>query len=221
VPHLLATQLTPPTSAPRAGSPLPHLRQDWAHPCQHLHCDWLHPAHSCIAAGTLLSTAHIYIGTHPCHICAGTRLSTTHICAWTISFPQQHCPRIGLIPTTLLPGRIARPCPHLRRDSALNRAHLQQDSALHCPHVHRDSARPCPRVLRDSAHRCHICAGTALIAATSAPALGAPLPHLYQDSAHLCTSAPGLLWTGTLVRSTQALSTECAAGSGRFQCSTC
>ena len=27
------TGLTPPTSAPGLGSPLPHLRRDWAHPC--------------------------------------------------------------------------------------------------------------------------------------------------------------------------------------------
>jgi hypothetical protein len=28
-----ATGLTPATSAPRLGSPLPHLHRDWAHPC--------------------------------------------------------------------------------------------------------------------------------------------------------------------------------------------
>ena len=40
------------------------------------------------------------------------------------------------------------------------------------PHLHRDSTRPC-----------HICTGTRLTPATSAPGLGSPLPHLHQDSA--------------------------------------
>jgi hypothetical protein len=31
------------------------------------------------------------------------------------------------------------------------------------------------------AHRCHICTGTGLAAATSAPELGSPLPHLHRD----------------------------------------
>jgi hypothetical protein len=53
------------------------------------------------------------------------------------------------------------------------------------------------------AHPGHICTGTALTAATSAPAMGSPLPHLHRDCAHGChicagnglaaaTSAPGL-----------------------------
>jgi hypothetical protein len=61
---------------------------------------------------------------------------------------------------------------------------------------------------------CHICTGTGLTPATSAPGLGSPLPHLHRDRAnpcHICTetalapatSAPGLgeplplLCTGT------------------------
>jgi hypothetical protein len=36
---------TPTTSAPRLGSPLPHLHRDWAHPC-HIR-DWAHPSHIC------------------------------------------------------------------------------------------------------------------------------------------------------------------------------
>ena len=53
------------------------------------------------------------------------------------------------------------------------------------------------------AHRCHICTGTGLTAATSAPGLGSPRPHLRRDWSHRChicigtgltaaTSAPGL-----------------------------
>ena len=67
VSHICAgTGLTPPTSAPGLGSPLPHLRQDWAHPSHicagtgltaptsapglgsplpHLRQDWAHPSH--------------------------------------------------------------------------------------------------------------------------------------------------------------------------------
>ena len=77
-------------------------------------------------------------------------------------------------------GRVAT---KLRRTSAVR-------SAL--PHLHRDWARPC-----------HICTGTGLAPATSAPGLGSPLPHLHRDWAHRChictrtglapaTSAPGL-----------------------------
>jgi hypothetical protein len=33
----------------------------------------------------------------------------------------------------------------------------------------------------------HICAGTGLAHATSAPGLGSPTPHLLRDSASLCT----------------------------------
>jgi hypothetical protein len=54
-----------------------------------------------------------------------------------------------------------------------------------------------------SLHPCHICAGTGLTPATSAPGLGSSLPHLRRDwahSCHICTgtgltpaaSAPGL-----------------------------
>ncbi len=32
-----------PTSAPRQGLSLPHRHRDWAHPCPHLHRDWAHP----------------------------------------------------------------------------------------------------------------------------------------------------------------------------------
>ncbi len=40
------------------------------------------------------------------------------------------------------------------------------------------AARPCPHLHRDWARRCHMCAGTGLTPATSAPGLGSPLPHL-------------------------------------------
>ena len=45
--------LAPPTSASGLGSPLPHLRRDWARPQPHLHWDWAHRCHICAA------TAHM------------------------------------------------------------------------------------------------------------------------------------------------------------------
>ena len=72
-------------------------------------------------------------------------------------------------------------------------------STLYLMHLHRDWANPC-----------HICTGTALAAATSAPGPGSPclylhrdqappchilrltLPHLHRDQAH-----PGHICTGT------------------------
>jgi hypothetical protein len=39
---------------------------------------------------------------------------------------------------------------------------------------------------------CHICTGTGLAPAPSAPGLGSPLPHPHRDWAHPITSAPGL-----------------------------
>ena len=84
--------------------------------------------------------------------------------------------------------------------------HLRRDWAHPLPHLHRDRARPLPHLHRDWARPCHICAGTGLTRATSAPGLGSALPHLHCDSAqpcHICTgtglcalspaaSAPGL-----------------------------
>ena len=54
--------------------------------------------------------------------------------------------------------------------------HPHRDWAQPPPHLHRerDWAQPPPHLHRDSAHRCHICAGTGLTPATSAPGLGQP-----------------------------------------------
>jgi hypothetical protein len=48
-----------------------------------------------------------------------------------------------------------------------------------------------PHLRRDWARRCHICAGTGLAAATSAPGLGSPLPHLRRDWARRCHICAG------------------------------
>ena len=46
------------------------------------------------------------------------------------------------------------------------------------------------------AHPGHICAGTALASATSAPGLGPPRPHLRRDCARLCHISTGTGWRG-------------------------
>jgi hypothetical protein len=77
------TGLTPATSAPGLGSPLPHLHRDWAHPGHICTATWLIPA---IFTGTGLAPATSALGlgsflphlhqdwAHSCHIC-GTRLA--------------------------------------------------------------------------------------------------------------------------------------------------
>ena len=94
--HICAgTWLTPATSVPRQGSPLPHLHRDWARPCH-------------ISAGTRLATATSAPGlgsplphrhrdwAHPCHICAGTGARRCHICTGTGLTPATSAPGLGL-----------------------------------------------------------------------------------------------------------------------------
>jgi hypothetical protein len=50
-----------------------------------------------------------------------------------------------------------------------------------CPHVRWDWGSPLPHLRRDWAHPAHICAGTGITPATSAPGLGSPPPHLRWD----------------------------------------
>ena len=70
-----------------------------------------------------------------------------------------------------------------------------------------------PQRLRDWAHPCHVCSGTGLTAATSAPGLGSPLPHPrrrrdWAHPSHICTgtgltpptSAPGRVPCGATCR---------------------
>ena len=57
-------------------------------------------------------------------------------------------------------------------------------SALRHARAHLCLLRLPPHLRRDWARPCHICAGTGLIAATSAPGLGSALPHLHRDWAH-------------------------------------
>ena len=43
------------------------------------------------------------------------------------------------------------------------------------PHLHQDWARPC-HICACTSHRCHVCTGTGLTPATSAPGQGSPSP---------------------------------------------
>ena len=82
------TRLTAPTSAPGLGSPLPHLRRDWARPC-----------HICTGTGLAAATSASGPGSpqphlrrdwaRPCHICAGTGLTAA------TSAPGLGSPRTG------------------------------------------------------------------------------------------------------------------------------
>ena len=57
--------------------------------------------------------------------------------------------------------------------------------------LHSTPRQPISHLHRDWAHPSHICAGTGLTAATSAPRLSSPLPHLHRDWArpsHICTA---------------------------------
>jgi hypothetical protein len=117
---------------------------------------------------------------HCCHKYAGTRAHGSHICTG------------APLNTTISPPGLDSPMSHVCRDSA------------HRCCLYRDSAQPClicvwtklastyvPHLHLDLAHCCHSCTGHVLIAATSAPGLGAPLPHLH--STRLTTTrAPGL-----------------------------
>ncbi len=81
-----ATGLAPATSAPRVGSPLPHLHRDWGRPSHictgtgvapptsapgpglplpHLHQEWAHPFHICTGTGAALPHLHCDWA-HPC-----------------------------------------------------------------------------------------------------------------------------------------------------------
>jgi hypothetical protein len=76
------------------------------------------------------------------------------------------------------PGIPLRPAGHQPR--------LHWDWAHPVPHLHQDLAHPVPHLSQDLAHPCHICTGTWLTPATSAPGLGSPLPHRRWDLAHPC-----------------------------------
>jgi hypothetical protein len=68
----IRTRLTPPTSAPGLGPPLPHLPRDWAHPAHICAATWPSPSTSAPAPGP--PRPHLRRDwAHPAHICAGTR----------------------------------------------------------------------------------------------------------------------------------------------------
>jgi hypothetical protein len=125
------TGLIPATSAPGLGSPLPHLRRDWAHPLPHL-CTGtgLTPAHLCRDWGLTLPTSTA--GTVHC-----TRLPHLH--------RRLDEPADGV-------GRTAMP------QQCATRAHLRKTGAptpSSCGTARREAQRACAARHRLSAHAPH------------------------------------------------------------------
>jgi hypothetical protein len=69
--------------------------------------------------------------------------------------------------------------------------HQQRLILLPLPYLHGGWARPMPHLPRDWARPAHICTGTGLNCATSAPGLGSTVPHLHRDWAQLCHICTG------------------------------
>jgi hypothetical protein len=83
-------------------------------------------------------------------------------------------------------------------------AHICTGTASTVPHLHREWAHPT-----------HICAGTGLHCATSAPGLGPPLPHLHRNwafRAHICKGT-GPAPAGQLCAGADGATRACGAGS--------
>ena len=94
------------------------------------------------------------------------------------SRPDRHATRAGTAAGTLCGGRLDR-VPPARAGAAADGA---GDSRARDDRLGRP-ARACT-------HPCHICTGTGLTPATSAPGLGSPMPRLHRDWAqrcHICT----------------------------------
>jgi hypothetical protein len=135
-----------PSSAPRLGSPLPHLHRAWAQRCHIGTETGLTPAIS--APGLGLPLPHLHR-------------------AWAQRYHV--CTETGLTPATSAPG-LGSPLPHLHRDWA-HRCHICTETGLSAATSAPGLGSPLPHLHRDWAHRCHICTGTGLTAATSAPGL--------------------------------------------------
>jgi hypothetical protein len=172
----------------------------------HLHGDWAHPAASAPGLGSPFATSAPGRGfspprlrwdwAHPRHICAGTRLGNRF---W--EGPKGFAE--GL-PTAPRCAPLARHWP-VRSGLACGAAQsvgmtglCRTDCSADTPWLRPHEARPagCTRL-----H--HVCAGTGLAAATSAPGLGpllptsapgldSPPPPLHRDWLTPVTSAPGL-----------------------------
>jgi hypothetical protein len=95
------TGLNPPTSAPRLGSPLPHLHRDWAHPGHIRTGTGLTPPTSAPRLGSPLPHLH-RDWAHHCHICTGTGLAPARSAA-------------GVGPPRIGPQFARRACARLRR----------------------------------------------------------------------------------------------------------
>jgi hypothetical protein len=157
------------TSATRAGSPLPHLRRDWARPRPHLHRDWARPCHIC--AGTGLALAHICTGTALAlaHICTGTALALAHICTGTALALAHICTgtALGLA--------------HICTGTALALAHICTGTALAHHATRRRTCSGLPRhervMTKRACRRCSVSIETSSTNARAIPASNAARRH--------------------------------------------
>jgi hypothetical protein len=128
------------------GAPVPDLHQPSTGPA---------PASSAPGLGSPLPHSH-WDRAPPAHICTGTGLASA-TSAPGRARPRHICTRTGLAPAASATGPGATSAPGLGSPP---------------PHLHRDWARPLPHLHQDRAPPAHICTGTGLTPATSAPALG-------------------------------------------------
>jgi hypothetical protein len=122
------------TVRPGLGSPLPHLRRDWAHPCHIRTRTGLTPCH--IGTGTGLAVATSAPGSgSPFHIGTGTG-----------SAPATSAPGLGSPPATSAPGLGSPPCDVCSGNSLLPSKHSPRYA-----HV-AFAPPPCCMFQRDASH---------------------------------------------------------------------
>ena len=117
----------------------------------------------------------------PCHVGTGTGPTPVHVGTGTGPTSVHVGTRTGPLRRVGATGRSGGLCSKTQSSSTSTRRRPSAHPPL--PHLHRDWARPC-----------HICSGTGLAPAPSAPALGSPLPDLHQVFARrcqICARRPG------------------------------
>jgi hypothetical protein len=99
---------------------------------------------------------------------------------------RQCCPAAAQLPR--FPVRESGSARVQRKGAAVRRGERRRRSHRDPPVCRAWSfgSRPWCHPHRDWAHPSHICTGTGLTPATSAPGLGSPVPHLHRDWAHPC-----------------------------------
>jgi hypothetical protein len=141
----------PPTSAPGLGSPLPHLRRDWAH-----------PSHICAGTGLTPPTP-------------APRLAGFDVIEYTSSalldqalhaLPAEKLRTLDLAAFEEETLAVGAPC-HICTGTGLTPCHICTGT-----HLHRDWGRSSHICV--GTHPSHSCAGTGLTPPTAMPGLGSP-----------------------------------------------